>query len=243
MKSRGPLQTTCTGKHKLSRHRAMVRVYKLLREENAQCVAYQCEYCGSWHVGHKRREVIENARRLMRLSADEIPNTASQLQQEGMMATKTIKQKPEISIDDILGKKKGKPTRADITDVINTGIEQADEVAELLKDGEKFKAEMDKKLEGSIAYRLESTKDRLAEIQAEEGLEEGFRHGKVVFTARLTSGREKTDMAQFVQNLLKVGVSSASIKQCMDGNARKGLPPAKVTGDDYWVRDLRILKS
>lgn len=48
----------CEGKEKLNRSQADKRSAQIRkRDRNAQCQAYECKYCGAWHIGHTREPI------------------------------------------------------------------------------------------------------------------------------------------------------------------------------------------
>lgn len=88
--------------------------------------------------------------------------------------------------------------------------------------------------EGSGLLReLYEAKQELAAIASVNGLE-GLKHGKVVFTQRLQTGRSGVVLNKFIELLLASGVSAETIARCKD--------EATSTGPSFWVREISELK-
>lgn len=115
-----------------------------------------------------------------------------------------------------------------------TRFKGAKRVAELLKEAMYLKGKLDKRNEGSLAWKLEEIKDELNAIQQTNELQ-GLRSGRLCFIARLYDGKAKFNKDDLKASLLDQGVDIDVIT--------KAFKVATSEGSPYWIREFSEIKE
>jgi len=106
--------------------------------------------------------------------------------------------------------------------------------ADLIKEGIELKQQLDKKIEGSPAWRLEIIKDELNSIQQSNELE-GLRTGRFVFIGKLFDGRVSTNLEVVKVTLVERGVDIKVVKAAFAAGTKEGSP--------FWKREFSEIKE
>src|SRR5262245_49501851 len=140
-----------------------------------------------------------------------------------------------------LEKEAHKPTKADLPDVMELfDAQEATRIVLLIEEVLEVKGIMDEKVDDDeydpkyhTARRYRELKEKLQEIQIEEGLD-GLRYNNVVFSASLRDGKRSTDLKVLKEELVgKYGMRIEDVNAAVETATKQG--------ESYWVKEVKVL--
>jgi len=126
----------------------------------------------------------------------------------------------------------------DVMELFDAGI--ATKIALLMEEMLEVKGIMDEKVDDEeydpkyhTARRYKELKEKLQEIQIEEGLD-GLRYNNVVFAASLRDGKKSTDLKVLKEELVgKYGMRIEDVNAAIEFATKQG--------ESYWVKEVKVL--